>query len=127
MHEESETHGGTGVRIRRRSINKMKAPNGKTIIKWNKPDDYRLTNRGILVMSETEQRRLLKKTEKHILSVDAPPPDIIRTGEVVDSQELEQGSIVYFNRHDATEYTYNKQIYFTIPTNLIFGKLLTSE
>lgn len=97
----------------------IKALRGQSIIEYKDPGSYGITNEGLLVPSEALQRQMLRNQEKKMISIDAPPPDIIRWGVLVAGDPgVPIGTVVYFNRHDADYFKLDDKQYYRIRNDM---------
>lgn len=76
---------------------------------------------GIILPSQHEMRKMMKKNNRYRISSDNKPPDLYRWGKYISGESREkipEGSFVYYNRHDGEQFNHEGKTYLVLPENL---------
>ena len=92
----------------------LKALKGYTLIEYVAPPAYQEIAGGFFVPSEIVTREFIRQKGKKTFDVNDKLPDIYRKGTVVSSKAVQEGCVVYFNKHDADFFEFEGKSYYRI-------------
>lgn len=98
----------------------IKPTKGNIVVEYLE-EEWAANQFGIVLPSQKVMRDMLRKQERHRIDIDNKPPDVYRWGRYVAGESRERipdNAFVYYNRHDAHEFTYEGIQYLALPENL---------